>query len=161
MSIEMITALSSIVVSLLTLVYTIISNDKQSVLQSVTANRMDWIQQVRSLLGDFAHAYRTHNTENMADIEARLELFMRRDVKEYQYVLNHLKHCIKHEYNENDYEKLLSLSSYTLSRAWQRIKVDARKYHITDKTADQIVTKQVQPLLDIVKSYDTKQKKQA
>lgn len=160
MSIEMITALSSIALSLFTLIYTAISNDKQSILQTVTANRMDWIQQVRELLGEFAHAYRTHNTEDMADIEAKLELFMRRDVKEYQYVLNHLKHCIKHEYNESDYEKLLSLSSYTLSRTWQRVKIDARKYHITDKTADQIVTKQVQSLLDIAESYNIKPKDQ-
>lgn len=113
------------------------------------------------MLGNFAHAYRTHNAEDMADIEAKLELFMRRDVKEYQYVLNHLKRCMKGGYNESDYEKLLTLSSYTLSRAWQRIKVDARKYHVTDKTADQIVTKQVQSLLDIAESYNTKPKDQA
>ena len=161
MTVEMITALSSIALSLFTLIFTVIFNDKQSVLQTVTANRMDWIQQVRELLGNFAHAYRTHNAEDMADIEAKLELFMRRDIKEYQYVLNHLKRCIKNEYNENDYEKLLSLSSYTLARAWQRIKVDARKYHITDKTADRIVTKQVQPLLDIANSYDKKPQDQA
>ena len=157
MTIEMITALSSIALSLFTLAYTVMSNEKQAILQTVTVNRMNWIQEVRELLANFAHAYRTHNAEDMADIEAKLELFMRRDVKEYQYVLNHLKHCIKHEYNESDYEKLLSLSSYTLARAWQRIKVDARKYRFTDKAADQIITKQVQPLLDIAMSYDRRQ----
>lgn len=41
MTVEMITALSSIALSLFTLIYTVIFNDKQSVLQTVTANRMD------------------------------------------------------------------------------------------------------------------------
>ena len=160
MTLEMITALSSIVLSLVTLGYTIISNNRQSVLKTVTANRMEWIQKTRELLGKFAHAYWTRNVEDMVDIEAQLELFMRRDVPEYQYVLNHLKHCIKSEYNESDYEKLLCFSSYILARAWQRIKIDARRYHITDKTADQMVSKQVQPLLDIVESYNATSVKQ-
>ena len=156
MSIEMITALSSAILALFTLGYTVISNHKQSVLQFITAHRMESLSQIRQLLGDFAHFYRTHNQEEMMDIEARLELFIRRDIPEGQYFLNYLKHCIKSEYCEDDYEKLLSLSSFILARRWQRLKIDVKTYHVSDKTAYKMANKEVSALLDIAMSYDTK-----
>ena len=156
MTIEMITALSSVVIALCTLGYTIISSHKQSVLQFITANRMDWHNQVRQLLGDFAHSYRTHNLEEMIDIEARLELFIRKDLPDSQHLFNHLQRCIKSEYCEDDYQELLALATYTIARSWQRIKIEVKTNYMPDKKAYQRADKEVGIFLDVAMSYEAK-----
>ena len=154
---EMVTAVSSIIISLFTLVYSVVTKKRQAVLQNVTANRMDWIKQVREALEAFAHHYRNGNLDAMMDAEAKIEMFMRRDTPEYKCVLDHLSYCIMNGYRERDYKKLLAVSSWILARSWQRIRIDSeRNIFMSNHEADRLAAQQVQPLLDIVESYDKK-----
>ena len=116
---------------------------------------------VRETLESFAQDYRSGNTDGMMNAQARIEMLMRRDIPEYKRVLDHLRHCIRVGYHDEDYEKLLAISSWILARAWQRIRIDSEKNILmSNRRANKLVTEQVQPLLDIVESYDTKQTEQ-
>ena len=144
---EFLTAIAAIVA----LLWTILNDNRQSLLQTVTVNRIDWLNQVRQLLGDFAHAYWNGELKRMIEIEARLELFMRIDKVEYQPIFNHMKHCMKNQYCENDYDRFLLLASAIIVRTWQRIKVDVN-YPKSDIKTQEILDEKVQVLLNMAES---------
>ena len=91
------------------------------------------------------------------DIEAKLELYMRRDIDDYYLLLNHLRYCIKNGYNERSYDKLLLISTYILARPWERMSVEAKRSAFSSETAiRQAVDARTKTLLDLVRSFDHK-----
>lgn len=135
-------------VSLGTFIYLILSTRRTSITETITKERVDWIRQARKALLDFAQNYRDENKNGMKEAKACLEMLMRRDTPEYRLVLEHLDDCLSDtEYDEDNYKKLLGLSSYILARAWQRIKLDGSKIWTNNEKKNDLVSCQVYPML--------------
>lgn len=136
-------------VSLGTFIYLILSTRRSSITETITKERVDWIRQARKALLDFAQNYRNEDKNGMKEAKACLEMLMRRDTPEYRLVLEHLDSCLSDTgYDEDNYRKLLGLSSYILARSWQRIKLDCSKIWINNERKNDIVTYQVYPMIE-------------
>lgn len=143
----------TLLVSLGTFIYLILSTRRASITETITRERVDWIRQTRKALLDFAHYYRAEDKGGMKEAKACIELLTRRDTPEYRLVLEHLDGCITDEnYDESNYEKLLGLSAYILARAWQRIKLDGSKIWTNNEKKNDLVTYQVHPMIDKILS---------
>lgn len=126
-----IVALGSIVVTILTLITTNNRNKKQLAAQLITANRMDWIKQVRSLLSEFACEYikKDCDKEKLFAIKTQTELYMRRfgdSVQDYVDLLDQMELCCKEDFSEQRYRLLMLCASYVLRRVWARISLEGR-----------------------------------
>ena len=151
MSPEILSVIVSGIVAILSLTYTIFLHKSQSITQTITIHRMDWIKNVRETIETFAHHYLLGNKDEMIDAKIRLELFMRRDTEEYRVFLEHIDECIQNAFSENDFKKLLLMSSYILARNWQRIRIEGKQiFFLNEKRINKRVTKQVEELHNLI-----------
>lgn len=119
-----ITSLLAIVISILSFIHACRSSRRTAIIQIISKERMSWISQMREAFICFEQNYRASNVNGMKDARAKLESLMRRDTAEYCYFLEHVDRCIKNPYSASDYDLLVGLASYMLTRAWQRVKLD-------------------------------------
>ena len=153
--VPIVTSCIAAVISIVTLFYLIFSSRRTSITQTISKERMDWIRQTRSALMNFECAYRNNNTECMKASKALLESLMRRDTPEYCMVLDHVRKCMLNEYNDKDYSMLIGLTSYILSRAWERVKIDGSSLMPTGNAyRNRKVSKKTEKLLTYVIEKD-------
>lgn len=146
-----IAAVSSVGISIVSLLSTLFSERRKTVIEAVTKNRMDWMADVRGLLTDFAICYRQGDTEKMRTDKAAIEMYMRRDKEGYHLLLSYLERCIANGFNEEDDEKLYLISSYVLARVWQRILLESRGYVLfADRRIPRKIDKRLKPLKKMI-----------
>lgn len=115
-------------VSVLTLIFNVRKEKNQLIIQSITQNRMDWIENVRQLLGEFLCAYVSNASETeLRKIKAKCELYFN-NKEFYNNLTEIMELCCKEPYNSSqpeNYKKLLRHSQYVLARSWERIKKES------------------------------------
>lgn len=122
-----ISILGAFFVSVFTLIFNIRKEKKQMIIQSVTQNRMDWIENVRQLLSEFLCAYVSNASETeLRKLKAKCELYFN-NKEFYNLLIQQMELCCKQPYNSGqpqNYEKLVHHCQYVLARSWERIKME-------------------------------------
>lgn len=94
--------------------------------QYITQNRMDWIREMRALLGDFTEAYiRGKSGEELMLLKARIDLYIRFHDSSYDGLTERLKECVSTPYTPENYEKLMEACQKVLGDPWKRMKEEA------------------------------------
>ncbi len=84
---------------------------------------MDWIKNVRGLLGNFLELYIDGAQKNeLEKIRNKILLYFRENVNSYEKVAEQLDLCINSVYNKDNVNKLIICSQNMLSEVWIRIK---------------------------------------
>lgn len=119
-----ITSVLAILLSMISLITSVIFSKKQIESEYITKNRMDWIKEVRALLGVFLELYTDGAPKNeLEKIRAKIMLYFRENVKSYASVVEQLDECINSEtYDKNNADRLVICSQRMLAEVWVRVK---------------------------------------
>lgn len=122
-SISFITSIFAFVVSVLSLITNIFLTKKQIESEYISKNRMDWIKNVRCLLGNFLELYIDGAQKNeLEKIRNKILLYFRENVNSYEKVAEQLDLCINSDYDKDNVKELIICSQNMLSEVWIRIK---------------------------------------
>ena len=119
----------TILISIATIIVTMRIDKWRLATKIITENRIEWIKQVRSMLGDFACEYvkgERKDNHKLWELKTRVELFMRRDAADYCKLLKQMELCYIQEYSFDNYEMFMYCSTYVLNRAWKRIVIEGK-----------------------------------
>ena len=134
-------------ISVGTLIHNIIKHHNDSIVNSITLNRIEWIGQVRELVSQFLCAYIDKEDENnLRKIALKVELMTRNkgDSNDYLPILESLQECIDTSSTNNEKIRKTNIrnvvysTQYVLYRVWTRIRVEGgmnkkKDYKIRDK----------------------------
>ena len=156
---------SSIIATLIsagTLIHSVIKHNKDSIVNSITLNRIEWIGQVRDLVSQFLCAYIDKESESDLRKKAlKVELMTRNKsgINDYSPMLKSLKACCEDaslDYNtdsmEANVEQMVLSTQYVLSRVWTRIKLVGGQ----NKKKDNKIREKVNDLCGTFEDYITK-----
>lgn len=112
------------IISLVTFFYDVRKHRQSTITQAITANRIEWISQVRTLVGDFICAYIDGKPQNeLRKLKIRVQLFCR-DKQDYNKMLDCMERCCHTPYKEELCSELISATQYVLQRVWVRMKIE-------------------------------------
>ena len=92
---------------------------------TITSNRIEWINSVRSLVQQFVVEYRKNDTDLKKNSAVSIKLYLRHDVKIYQPFISQLDACTKNSYDDTECEKLIVATQDMLNDVWNRMKREA------------------------------------
>lgn len=111
-------------ISLATYFTDIRKHKEDIVTQAITVNRIEWITNVRKLIGEFLSAYMIEKPEKELNIlRMQIELYIRNN-EDYRELSLALENCCKKDYSEDNLNELIKASQIVLQRVWRRIKVE-------------------------------------
>lgn len=100
-------------------------NKKDEILQTITSNRINWINKVRELVTSFIQAYIDGEPKTkLMRIESAIELYLRSDDEDYQVLVQAMKDCYTGGFSERKLQEVIDGAQYILHRTWVRIKVE-------------------------------------
>ena len=155
-------AIMTAVAALLTVVFTTLINKRKLAMQGFAVHRIDWIKEVRQMIGDFACEYikgEEKDKEKMFAIQTRIGLFMRQNEEDYHKLLAHMTLCRENAYNELDYELLMLYSTYVLNRVWRRMMLEGKgKLLLSNKRIVELVNRETASLKALVDKKEEEKK---
>lgn len=138
-------------ISLLTFIVEIRKYKRDLVLQAITANRINWIAEVRTLLTRFLHIYMdgsvgTANTNELKKLLVELRLYFHNQLysNDYNDFFDCLKKCCNEPYSPDNENALIEAAQGVLKRAWVRLKIEGGQ----NKQADEKIRKAVQEYIE-------------
>lgn len=127
------------IISLATFFSDIRKHKQDLIAQAITANRIEWITNVRKLVGDFLSAYVSKRSqEDLTVIRIQIELYLCKN-RYYNRLSLLLKDCCDGTYSLEKVEKVIEEAQIVLQRAWRRIKIEGGQ----NKKDDQYITEAV------------------
>jgi len=135
-----------------TLVHNIVKHNKDSVLHSITLNRIEWIKQMRELVAQFLCAYIDKEPESvLRKVKVRIELLVRNNYSDdYSHLVKALEECCKTAYSKETTDltnEVVLATQYSLYCAWTRMKIESGQR----KKKNQTIRKHVE---EICGTYD-------
>lgn len=138
-----------------TLVHNIVKHNKDSVLHSITLNRIEWIKQIRELVAQFLCAYIDKEPESvLRKVKVRIELLVHNNYSDdYSHLVKALEECCKNAASAYSKEttdltnEVVLATQYSLYRVWTRMKIEGGQ----SKKKDQTIRKHVE---EICGTYD-------
>ena len=126
--IDWITFLCSVVIASIISLITYFTNLKKHkddvITQAITVNRIEWIANVRKLIGEFLSAYMTGKSKKELNmLRMQIELYIRKN-SDYSRFSSALKKCCDEDYTEDNLNELIEASQTVLHRVWRRIKIE-------------------------------------
>lgn len=113
------------VISLATFLVDIRRHKQDSITQSITANRINWISNVRTLISEFLYAYiEEQSKKDLIKLMGKIRLYFHNESAYYQDFFACLKKCCEEPYSEEQADELIQQSQIILKSAWVRIKVE-------------------------------------
>ena len=102
------------------------------VTQAITSNRMEWIAQVRNLIGEFLCAYiNKEPKENLLKLMFKIELYLRQNGSaDYEHLITCMERCYNQPYMNSDgnsraaCDELVHAAQTVLHNTWIRIKIE-------------------------------------
>ncbi|MCR4767878.1 MAG: hypothetical protein K5875_07960 [Saccharofermentans sp.] len=121
---------SAIIVSIITVIINLFISRKGVKTETITKNRISWIEDVRKLTMEFMEYYANTSSvtriKDLKRIRNKVCLYTRRGVKSYSAFTTAMDKCISNpDYNEQDLEALIESAQYTFSEVWLRAKREA------------------------------------
>lgn len=93
---------------------------------AISANRIEWIGEVRGLIRDFLIEYkRVARKENLTDIYSHIMLFLNPYSDVYVGLAEAMKRCINEGYTDDNYWSVVQNGQIVLDISWRRIKREA------------------------------------
>ena len=138
----MLTAVITSCTTLVVLCVNTFSSQRKMLTDSVTKNRMKWIEDVRLLMHEFIVEYIKPSCDPMRllEVKAKIDLYIRFDSVAYDDLKRELDYCTKNEYkDETQYERYMIVCQKTLNDVWVRIKIESGM----EKRADVTIFKKV------------------
>ena len=136
------------IISLFSLLHNVKSHSRDSIIHSITANRIEWIVQIRDLISEFLGAYIEHADINtLKKMKTRIELMIRNNHEQDYPMVRCLEACVKDASDgfTGDSEKLIHevilSTQYSLYRAWVRIKIEGGQSSRKDSRVKELVDK--------------------
>lgn len=127
--VEEFTKIAPILVSILALgisIWNVFNVKKEIIANTVAADRMEWIAQVRNLIGDFLEKYIRQDGENeLKIIKAKIDLYIVYGKGPYIDFEKKMNYCIQNKYTDSDYRELVTLSQKVLNDVWRRRKIES------------------------------------
>lgn len=112
------------IISLVTFFFDVKKHRQTLITQAVTVNRIEWISDVRKLIGDFLTVYIDGKSkEDLAKITMKVELYLR-DKPDYNKMLYCMRACYEGSYSEAKAQELVKATQYVFQRVWARIKIE-------------------------------------
>ena len=137
-----ITAVITSCTTLVVLCVNTFSSQRKMLTDTVTKNRMKWIEDVRLLMHEFIVEYMKPSCDIMRllEIKAKIDLYIRFDSTAYDDLKRELEHCISNKYtDEVQYEQYMRVCQKTLNDVWVRIKIESGM----EKRADATIIRKV------------------
>ena len=108
---------------------------KNLLANTIAENRMDWIVQVRNLVGLFLEKYIKQESKfELSIVKSKIDLYIIYDKPSYSAFEHKLSYCIENPYTESDYKELVELSQKVLNDVWVRIKMESGISRWEEKT---------------------------
>lgn len=129
--ISTISAFSAVLVSIVSLVITLFINKKKIKTETITKNRIEWINSVRGLIMDFLDVYMDESIDSLEKrtrlslIKYKISLYLRSNVKSYDNLIKSLNKCIENGYEKNFCDALIEKSQNVFSEVWIRAKIES------------------------------------
>ena len=103
-----------------------IGRHKQDVItQSITANRINWISDVRNLISEFLFAYIDGRPKNdLVKLLGKIRLYFHNESAYYQDFFAFMGQCCNEPYSDERADDLIQKSQIILKAAWVRIKIE-------------------------------------
>lgn len=135
----LIASLIAAAVSLISVLINIFLTIRKNRSEYVTKNRMQWIKEVRSLLGKFLDLYIDGKEKNkLLKVKNKICLYLRDGVISYDNLIQQIDLCIANGYNDLDCHKLVKCSQVVLNEVWVRIKRETGVGKTVDKGFDKM-----------------------
>ena len=108
--------------------YTAWISRRSVIANSISAQRIEWIGEVRNLIGDFASEYRNNptNKNHLIELYTRIVLYFNPNSPDYIGIVDSMKACIDcREYSIDLYWNVISHGQTLLDISWRRMKREA------------------------------------
>lgn len=134
--ITLVVSILSFVVSISTAITSFINERNHIKTETITENRVIWIKDVRNLVMEFLELYinqivdKAKKRTNLTILKSKISLYLRKNVKSYEGLINILNKCIEEEYSNENLQLLIEKSQIVFSDVWKRAKYESG---ITDK----------------------------
>lgn len=107
-------------------VYNLVLARRKVITEFISANRIDWIKDVRKLMFNFAECYYSRKSKDKLRIcKTKIDLYTRMNDPAYNDLNAILEKCIQDEFNEDDYKKLIIECQKVLGAPWARMKEES------------------------------------
>lgn len=124
-------AISAFVVSILSVIISLVINKNEIKTETITKNRIEWINRVRDLISDFLDIYmdesieKTEKNKRLSLIKNKISLYLRANVNSYNHLLKSLNKCIEHGYVNTICNELIENAQLVFSEVWIRAKIES------------------------------------
>lgn len=100
---------------------------RRLVAETITANRIQWIQAVRELMGEFIEQFLKNQTDKrrLRLLNAKIGLYIRYEEPIYQALEKLLLRCVQESYSEELEQELIRECQRVLHDAWKRMKSES------------------------------------
>lgn len=116
------------IISLATFIVDIRRHKRDVITQSITANRIEWISDVRNLISEFLNAYIDKKSRNdLIKLMGKIRLYFHNESAYYQDFFTCMKACCEEPYSETRAEELIQKAQAILKSAWIRIKIEGEQ----------------------------------
>ena len=126
---NLITFLCSVVIatiiSLATFFMDMRKHKQDTITQSITTNRIEWISNVRTLMSEFLCAYIDKRPkEDLVKLMCKVRLYFYDESTNYSDFYACMKKCCENPYSEENAEELIQKTQIILKGPWVRIKIE-------------------------------------
>ena len=123
--VPIITTILSIMAFLVS-VYNLVLMRRKVITEFISANRIEWIKDVRGLMFNFTECYYNRKSKDELRIcKTKIDLYTKMNDPAYNTLDDILEKCIQVEVNEDDYNKLIEECQNVLGTAWARMKEES------------------------------------
>jgi len=140
-NIALISAITAIIVS----IFSFFQSKRNSVLTSISSNRINWINELRNEIHEFLKEYlrQGENEYKLRMIRAKIELYLSNS-EFYSDFSKQLKQCSERPFSEDDYNKLVNEAQIVFNDVWRRMKREAGISYNSDKRLSRKIEREKQ-----------------
>lgn len=114
---------SSLLSSLLTLIFTKAKDDKDFLVENITKERKEWRDKIRAIAEDVTHAFLSKSAQHIFCAETKLIVLLNPGDKHDQCIISTLSE-IKTTWREDKLEEFNDRLAYLLKHDWERVKME-------------------------------------
>lgn len=131
------------IVSLATFLFDVKKHKESLITEAITANRIEWVTNVRELIGEFLCAYIDGKSkQDLIKLIMKVKLFLR-DKPDYNKLVECMNDCCEGTFSQEKADKLIQVAQYVFQRVWVRIKIEGGQSQHQDSKVREMVDKYV------------------
>jgi len=126
-------------------IISVIISSKNVITTTISANRIRWIEDIRSLVCKLLNEYRqpSPNKSVLVETVSLILLYLNRYNKGYEFFVISIKKCITAPYSEKNEIDILDATQDVLNSVWRRMKREAGIFSCNDRAISYFIDKEM------------------